>query len=562
MYNLLIGGAAGQGIDTTVAILERLLKKSGYFVYATRDLMSRIRGGHNFSLIRFGSEPITSHSNRLDGIIALNSETVELHKEELDPKGFILCDTSLAIEESRAIALDMNGKAKALGNVRVSGSIAIGAILKLFGLKTEGAEAVFKTAVKAPFVEINLKALEEGYNSVAEKFPYLGGSYSDYMIISGNKALCLGSIAAGLTFYSAYPMSPSTSIMEYLATKANDASIVVEQAEDEIAAINMAIGASFAGAKAMTGTSGGGFSLKVEALGLAGMAEVPLVVVDVQRPGPVTGLPTRTEQSDLKFVISASQGEFPRMVIALRNHTDAFTQTIRAFNLAEKFQIPVIILSDQYLAETTTTVPLYDLSGITRVEPLGADGKEETLPEGEEYLRYRYTDSGISPRRVPGTFNGFVSADSDEHDEKGYIIESADVRIRMMDKRMKKLDLLEQELIEPEFIGEEECETLLLSWGSLDGPVKEAITLLNKEGKGKFGALVFGDIFPLPKKVLLDKASKASRIINVEQNATGQLAGLVREYTGIACNASVLKYDGRQLSGEEIALRVGKETWA
>lgn len=345
-------------------------------------------------------------------------------------------------------------------------------------------------------------------------------------------------------------MSPSTSVMEFLASKSVDAGIVVEQAEDEIAGINMAIGASFAGARAMTGTSGGGFCLKVEALGLSGIAEIPLVVMNAQRPGPATGLPTRTEQSDLKFVISAAQGEFPRMVIALRNHTDAFYQTVRAFDLAERYQIPVILLSDQYLADSTATVEPYDLSKISVSQPC-----QEEYKEGE-YLRYKITDDGISPRLIPGKTKNFVSADSDEHDERGWIIESSKERIQMMDKRMRKLDQLMEELQEPEFIGGETFDTLLVGWGSTYGPIKEAVALLNEQAPGKYGALVFGDVFPLPTQLFIEKATQAKQLIDIEQNATGQLAGLIREQTRIVFNDSILKYDGRQISGEEIVERI------
>jgi 2-oxoglutarate ferredoxin oxidoreductase subunit alpha len=366
------------------------------------------------------------------------------------------------------------------------------------------------------------------------------------MLLSGSSALGLGAIAAGLKFYSAYPMSPSTAVMEYLASKSKEAQIVVEQAEDEIAAINMAIGASYAGARAMTGTSGGGFCLKVEALGLAGIAEIPLVVVDVQRPGPATGLPTRTEQSDLKFVISAAQGEFPRMVIALRNHRDAFYQTIRAFLLAEKYQIPVIILSDQYLGDATACVEPYDLTAIEVQESAKASDIHG------DYLRYRFTEDGISPRLIPGKSQHIVTADSDEHTERGWITESAEMRIQMMDKRMKKLVTLAEELQEPDYLGAEDCDTLLIGWGSVYGPIAEAIQILNDREPGKYGALVFGDVYPLPTKLLKEKAALAKKLINVEQNATGQLAGLIRETTGIQFTSSILKYDGRQISGEEI----------
>lgn len=552
MYNILVGGAAGLGIDTTVANLEVLLKKAGYCVFTIRDFMSRVRGGHNFSVIRFGSEPIFSHSDQLDGIIALDDDTIELHKNKLRKEGFILCDTKLNTINESAIKLNMDGMAKELGNPKVSGSIAIGAILKLFGIGLDHVDETMRHLVKEKYLDINLKAVRLGYESVDVRFKYLEGTYSNHMILSGSKAVGLAALAAGLKFYSAYPMSPSTAVMEYIASKSVEADIIVEQAEDEIAGINMAIGASFAGARAMTGTSGGGFCLKVEGLGLAGIAEIPLVVIDVQRPGPATGLPTRTEQSDLKFVISASQGEFPRMVIALRNHKDAFYQTVRAFDIAERYQMPVILLSDQYLGDSTATVEPFDLSKINVAKPCQEDYKEG------EYLRYKITEDGISPRLIPGKTRNFVAADSDEHDERGWIIESSEERIQMMDKRMRKLDKLMEELQEPEFFGEETCDTLFVGWGSTYGPINEAVKLLNTEQPGKYGALIFGDVYPLPKKLLEEKSSQAKHIINIEQNATGQLASLIREQTGIACNGSILKYDGRQISGEEIVERVRK----
>ena len=548
MYNILIGGAAGQGIDTTVDLLEKLLKRSGYYIYTIRDFMSRVRGGHNFSILRFGTEVITSHSDMLDGIIALDEETVTLHKSKLSKDGFILCDSSLSIEDSQMIKLNMDAMAKELGNQKTAGSIAVGAVLKLFDEKPDYVYEIMKTSVKEQFLEVNLKAFQAGFNSVDKRFIHKEGTFKDWMLITGSKAVGLGAIAAGLKFYSAYPMSPSTTVMEYLASKSKEAQIVVEQAEDEIAAINMAIGASYAGARAMTGTSGGGFCLKVEALGLAGMAEIPLVVVNVQRPGPATGLPTRTEQSDLRFVISAAQGEFPRMVIALRNHKDAFYQTVRAFHLAEKYQIPVILLSDQYLGDTSACVEPYDLSNLVVAEP----AKASEIENQGEYLRYRLTKDGISPRLIPGKSKNFVAADSDEHTERGWITESSEVRIQMMDKRMNKLEKLEGELLEPEFMGSENCDTLLLGWGSTYGPIAEALKLLEGSDNGKYGALVFGDIYPLPTKLLTEKAARAKKIINIEQNATGQLAGLIRETTGILCTSGILKYDGRQISGEEI----------
>ena len=264
-------------------------------------------------------------------------------------------------------------------------------------------------------------------------------------------------------------------------------------------------------------------------------------------------MPTRTEQSDLKFVISASQGEFPRMVIAVRNQEDAFYQTARALNLAEKYQIPVIILSDQYLADGTSTVKPFDFSKIT----MENQANEEDI--SGEYLRYQYTEDGISPRLIPGKTKHLVAADSDEHNQRGWITESATTRIQMVDKRMKKLEKLEEELQEPIFLGNEDCQTLFVGWGSTYGPIIEAIETLNNTETNKYGALVFGDIYPLPRKKLEEISTTAKRIINIEQNATGQLAGLIREVTGISCTSSILKYDGRQITAEEIVDEVLKE---
>ena len=535
-------GESGSGKSMTALAVMGLLPRT-----------ARIRGGHNFMLIRFGTEQVLSHVRELDGIIALDDETVRLHAGDLKDGGFILGDQQIATGAARAIKVDLAGMAKALGNPRASGSIAVGVVLKLFSQNLEGAKDVFGEFVKGQYLDVNLKAVEAGYGLVEPRYPHLEGAFGDRMLVSGSKAVALGAVAAGLRFYSAYPMSPSTVVMETLAAMSDEARIVVEQAEDEIAAINMAIGASFAGARAMTGTSGGGFSLMVEALGLSGIAEIPVVILNVQRPGPATGLPTRTEQSDLLFTVYASHGEFPRMVIAPKNPEDAFYQTMRAFDLAEKYQIPVLILSDQYLGDSSYTVPRLDPKRVKVSKPA------ESHDGPEEYLRYRYSESGVSPRLIPGFTEHLVTADSDEHDERGAITESAEVRVRMSDKRMKKLEGLKQELQEPEFAGTEDFDALLVGWGSTWGPILDAVNLLNAEGGKKYAALIFSDVFPLPTGRLTEMAGKAREIINVEQNATGQLARLIRAETGIACNRSVLKYDGRQLSGREIAEKIKEE---
>lgn len=548
--NILIGGAAGQGMDTLAGIMEKILKRKGFEIFTIRDYMSRVRGGHNFIQVRFGTRSLSSHCDTLDGIIALNGETIENHLNRLKPEGFIISDEELSFEDDRLLRLPLKALAKNIGNPRVFGNVALGAFLKLFNLDLSSVDGVLKDIFgKQEIIDQNISAFSEGHKLTDVKHNLATPGYDEKILINGNDAVALGALAAGCKFYSAYPMTPSTSIMNYLASKMEEAQIVVEQAEDEIAAINMAIGASYAGVRAMTGTSGGGFCLKVEAVGLSAMQEVPLVIANIQRPGPVTGLPTRTEQADLKFVISCSQGEFPRMVIALRNPEDAFYQTVRAFNLADKYQIPVILLGDQYLADYTTTIKPFDFS---RVEINRYLSNHESLGD-REYRRYEITSDCISPRIIPGKVPGrTVLVDSDEHDEYGHITESAEVRTKMNDKRLRKMEYLKQELVEPEFLGEENLDVLLLAWGSLYGPVKEALELLNQEGEKKYGALVFGDIWPLPVKRLEELCIKANKVINVEQNATGQLASVIMEVTGIKCSDSILKYDGRPISSMEI----------
>jgi len=552
-YNILIGGAAGQGIDTISAVLEKILKRQGFQVFTIRDYMSRVRGGHNFIQIRFGSEELFSHAEQLDGIVAMNGETVEYHIERLKPDGFVVCDKEIQYLDDRCIRLPLKQAAVAAGNSRTAGIAAAGSVLELLGVSDTETEAVLRGFFNEELSDQNFKALKEGRKLVEKRKQIHAAAKDTSILINGNEAVALGAVAADCKFYSAYPMTPSTSIMDYLASKMLDAEIVVEQAEDEIAAINMAIGASYAGVRAMTGTSGGGFALKVEALGLSGMLEVPLVIAEVQRPGPTTGLPTRTEQSDLRFVISASQGEFPRMVIALRNAEDAFYQTVRAFNLADKYQLPVILLSDQFLSDTTVTVKPFDLSRVERSKQIAVHNQED-----KQYLRYKITSTGISPRIIPGKNPGVtVLVDSDEHDESGHITESAEVRELMVDKRMRKLELLREELQEPDYFGPEDSDILLLAWGSLWGPVKEAVDMLNKaDANRRYGALIFGDIWPLPEKLFREKVRNAKTIINIEQNATGQLASVISEVTGIFCHHSILKYDGRPMSSQFIYEKV------
>lgn len=548
-YSILVGGSAGQGVETLASILEKILKRNGFKIFTIRDYMSRVRGGHNFIQIRFGDQPLTGHETMLDVILAMDADTISNHIGRLKESGIALHDENISLDDKKAWRIALKAIAKRAGNSRVAGTAGLGAVLKLFNLELATGEKVLSEFFKGEILESNLQALREGYTLVEPRFTDAVPAEDDNLLINGNEALAMGVLAAGCKFYSAYPMTPSTSIMNYLASKMEEAEIVVEQAEDEIAAINMAIGASYAGVRAMTGTSGGGFALMVEAVGLSAMQEIPLVIAEIQRPGPTTGLPTRTEQGDLKCVISATPGEFPRMVIAMKNPEDAFYQATRAFNLADKYQIPVILLGDQFLADSTITIKPFDFDKV-EIRRYIDDGSP-VGPEG--YQRYKITENGVSPRMIPGKVAGVtVLVDSDEHDEYGHITESAQVRVVMTDKRLRKLQYLSEELQEPDFFGAEDFDTLLLAWGSMQGPVQEALGLLNQNGKDKYAGLVFGDIWPLPVHSLQRLSKQARKIVNIEQNATGQLASLIRECTGITCDGSVLKYDGRPLSAREI----------
>lgn len=538
-YSVLVGGAAGQGMDTFASLFEKILKRCGFHVYAYGDYMSRIRGGHNFFYIRFSDKKLYSFSPRVDLIFALNDETVKVHSSKLQEDGFIL---------TQEMVSDV---LKKLNNTKIVNTVGLGFILKYFDLPMDIAAEVIREELKEDLLDINLKALQEGYN-LSETKHFLTTSKDENILINGNQAVGLGAIAAGCRFYCGYPMTPSTSILNFMAAHSDDFGIAIDQVEDEVAALNMALGASYAGVRAMTGSSGGGFALMVEALSLAGMIEVPVVLINVQRPGPATGFPTRTEQADLGFMIHAGHGEFPRMVIALRDAEDAFYQTARAFNIAEKYQIPVLLLSDQHLADSVTTVKPFDFTKIKIERYISG---EEAVTD-EEYKRYKFTEDGISPRILPGKVPGqVVLVDSDEHDEWGHITESAEIRTKMVDKRLKKFELLKEEVQEPWLVGSNDPENLIVCWGSTYGPVREAVEKLNQEGYS-VGALIFGDIWPFPTGKLLELGKKAKRIIDVEQNATAQLDSLIRQEALMKSTHKILKYDGRPFSGEEVYERV------
>ncbi|MGM0601978.1 MAG: 2-oxoacid:acceptor oxidoreductase subunit alpha [Bacillota bacterium] len=553
-FNILIGGEAGQGLKTVESLLTKTFSRYGYYLFSSKDYMSRIRGGHNFMQVRISDEKIDGPDAEIDLLLALNEETVKIHREDVNEDGVIISSTG--DDEDRLVKIDAAGMAKEI-NPKAENTVFVGTALKVLGLPLAEAEKVLKEhfADKESVIEDNIKLLKMGYDAGDQLFNLKDlGSKEDRMVIDGNSALGLGAALAGISFYAAYPMSPSTGILNYLAGKQEELGIVVEQAEDEIAAINMAIGGSYSGLRSMTGTSGGGLSLMAEGVGLAGISETPVVIADVQRPGPATGLPTRTGQGDLLFAVNISQDEFPLMVLAPKDQEDAVYQGFRAFDIAEKYQIPVIILSDQFLADASKTIDRIKLDDL-KIERYFVNEDEV---EGE-YKRYKYTEDGISPRAYPGQLKDqIVLADSNEHDELGHIVEDEEKRNMMVEKRNRKLEkLIEEDLCDADYYGPDSAEYILVGWGSSTGPIAEARSLLSDEFK--VAQLSFGDVWPLPEKTIREKAESGAKLVFIESNASSQFARLVRSETGINADYRIVKYNGRPFSGREIYRRFKEE---
>ena len=434
-----ICGQAGQGTQTIGAVLGQVFKKAGYYLFANQDYMSRVRGGNNFFQLRVAINPIYTLRTQAQIIVALDKESVELHKAALSTGGVLIADGkkfSLSGDYPGFFDVPLFDLAQQAGSEIFINTVACGVILGITETGFDYLEQVIRDIFKVKGEEVigkNIQAAKSGYdftgnNFKKDKFKLGDARVQETLLLNGNEAIALGALKAGCKFYTAYPMSPSTTIMDTLAYYAKQFNLIVEQAEDEIAAVNMAIGASFAGARAMTASSGGGFALMVEGLSLAGMTETPVVIGCIQRPGPATGFPTRTEQGELDFLLSAGHGEFARAVYSPGTIEEAFYLTQKAFDLAEKYQIPVLIISDQHLADSYRNIPPPDLEKVkTRRYILS---KEESK-KVSNYKRYQLTESGISPRAIPSWIEDPVYLDSDEHTEEGHITEDAQLRVKI-----------------------------------------------------------------------------------------------------------------------------------
>jgi len=557
--NFVVAGEAGQGVQLAGFLLAKVLARGGYHVFADQDYESRVRGGHNFFRVRVKDSRVGAIAEPVDVLIAFNKESVSLHKNVVT--GVIIFNGK-KIKDTGGDSLFIVPLERLAGDKLMSNTVALGVALGLVEYDFEIVAKVLREHFGTGDVsQNNIKAARAGYEYSRREYKgkisrlLSPSSQEERLLLTGNEAISLGAIAVGCKFMAAYPMTPVSSIMEYLAAKSKDFDLVMVHAEDEIAAINMGIGAAYAGVRAMTATSGSGFCLMVEGLGLAGITETPLVVVEGQRPGPAVGLPTRTEQGDLQFVLHAHHGEFPRAVLAPATVEDAFWITVKAFNLAEKYQLPVIILTDQHLASSYTTVDRIDLSKVTIDRGLLFSGGEA---EQLEYKRHRITETGISPRAFPGQSKALVMTDADEHDEAGHLIEDAGMRTAQVQKRLRKLFSLKKEIDPPKLYGPKKAETTLIGWGSTFGAIHEAVDILRKEG-ASVNMLHLNELWPFQAEAVADVIGRSHHSYVIENNATGQLAKLIRAETGKEVSGRILKYDGRPFSPAYIAEAVRKE---
>lgn len=564
--SVVVGGEAGQGISRSGMLLGKALMRCGFHCYGAIDYPSLIRGGHNFYQLRASARPVYSQTPHVDLLVALNRESVLLHLDELNRGGGVIHDERDRLDEGLGKERDltfhtvpMTEIVKELGGPDIMrNTVGLGAAAALIGLDV----GVLKEVVAETFegrekiIRMNNEAVQRGYAHVVGRGLDFRcclepGERPDRLWLTGNEAVALGAVAAGCKFFSAYPMTPASPVLHYLAghDKANDMAVI--QTESEIAAAMMAVGASYAGARSMTATSGGGFCLMTESMSLAAMTEAPLVVMLGQRPGPSTGLATYSAQGDLLFAVYGAHGEFQRVVVAPGDPEECFHLTVEAFNLAERFQIPVIVVGDKNVLEGNQTIPSLDLSRV-----MVDRGKlVESWSGPDEYKRFLDTDDGVSPRAFPGTGGLLVRGNSNEHDERGYSTSQAEPVDRMVDKRFRKAEHIREvvEKLEPiRVYGDKRPEVILVGWGSTKGPALEALRLLRDEGvRARFVQVVFVEPFPDG----LDKYLKGDCIL-FENNRSAQLGTLIKLNTGYSFKHVGLRYDGRPFNPGEIRDRV------
>ena len=570
-----LGGESGEGIVTLGEILARIAARAGFEIYTFRTYPAEIRGGHVLYQMRVSTRPLTSQGDRLDVLVALNQEAYDLHREELHAGSVLIHDSSVQPAEGAnhtTYPLPLSDLAQAISFSRGRNIIAAGAVARLLGLSAEHGRQVVERQLgrRAGLLEQNLQALEAGYRYAAERFPsdermalprVEETERQERLVLSGNQALALGALAAGCCFFAGYPITPATGIMEFLAGELPKVGGTLVQAEDEMAALAMVIGASFSGQQALTATSGPGLALMIELLGLASMTEVPLVIVNVQRAGPSTGMPTKTGQGDLFLALLGGHDEAPRFVLAPTSVEDCFYQMVQAFSLAERYQTPAIVLSDQSLSMRLETVPPFHLNDLPQPErlrpPRNADGRVE------DYRRYEVTENGVSPMALPGMPGGQYTAEGLEHLPSGAPSYDPRNHEEMMRKRFRKLRTALAAAEDEEVVarrGAAQPEIAVLCWGSTAGAVWEAVDQAQQEGIAA-GALAVKLLSPLPEAQIQDFVASARTVLVSEENYSGQFAHLLRATLGLEVQ-SVTRYDGVPFTSDEVLDEIRKANHA
>lgn len=558
--SIAIGGAAGQGIATPGDILARIFVRRGLHLNAYNAYQSIVRGGHIFLTLRTSDAPVLSFGDKLDILLALNQDTMDRHLKLMKPGSSVLYNKDKIKPNAAAPGIELcpfsvKELAPQVKGDLVQNTIALSAVLRLIGVEFKTLEDIltlqFKRKGEAVIAE-NVGVARAGYEYAAgfKPIPFsLPDTGKPLAFFEGNQALAMGGAAAGVRFYCAYPMSPSSGVLHWMARHARRLGIMVRQVEDEIGVINMAIGAAHAGCRAMCATSGGGFALMTEGLGAAAMMEIPLVCINVQRAGPATGVPTKTEQGDLWQVMGAGQGDYPRIIVAPTNISDCFKTVPQLFNLADKFQCPGIILSDLLLSEGRSSIDPAELDFSVPIERGAVIGLNGSLPPlNGGYKRYELTETGVSSRAIPGTpgFEHVVA--TDDHDEDGVLISdeytNPHKRQAMHEKRMRKMERILPLIEPPQLWGAEDAQVTLLGWGSTEGVIREAIQKLATEEGIDANALQIKWIVPLHVAAITSTLSKSNKIVIVENNYSGQFARYLRSETGIVADAHIRKYDG------------------
>ncbi len=544
-YSVLIGGKAGEGINTAGLSIAGLFSRLGYRTYMYFDYPSLIRGGHNFAIVRASDRAIGAHRTPVDVLLALDKNSIDNHRQRIRDGTTVIYDAS-QVAEAEGYGLPLDTILKEEKAPPITGNSAmLGALARVAGIGRDVLEDVLRTTVPEKHLEANLRVAGRGYDAMNRVFTVEPLDAPALPVLTGNEAAGLGLVHGGLESYVAYPMTPSSNLLHFLAAHAEDLSIKVIHPENEIGVILMALGLAYAGEKAAVGTSGGGFCLMTEGLSLAGMAEIPVTIVMGQRPGPSTGLPTYTAQSDLHFVLNAGQGEFPRLVVAPGDPDEAYTWSAAALMLSWKYQVPAIVLTDKALAEGAYSFDINAVAPLPDREPVLWDGIGE-------YRRYARTEGGVSPLAFPGREGAVVKANSYAHDEAGFTTEEVEETRRLREKMLEKGESLSRELAAYPTVkayGAWDAGVTIVCWGSEKWACIEAAEA--------FGARVVQPLVlaPFPIRAWKEAMIGAGKVACVENNATGQLARLLRQQ-GFDPGRSVLKYDGRPFTVDELTARL------